>query len=166
MPLALVAAMAENRVIGRNNQLPWRLAADLQHFKALTMGKPIVMGRKTHESIGRPLPGRQNIVITRDPVYQAEGCTVVHSVSEALDAAGRDAEVMIMGGAELYRQTIDRADRLYLTLVKAEVDGDVWFPEIDPGQWCEIGRECHVADADNEYDYDFIVMDSIRRQPR
>jgi dihydrofolate reductase len=162
--MALIAAMAQNRVIGRNNQLPWRLSADLKHFKALTMGKPIVMGRRTHESIGRPLPGRQNIVVTRDPDYSAQGCTVVHSISQALDAAGPEAEVMIMGGAELYRQTIGQADQLYLTLVQADIEGDVWFPEIDPGQWHEIERQRHLADEHNEYDYDFIVMQRVRRQ--
>ncbi len=162
MAIALIAAMAENHVIGRDNQLPWRLSADLQHFRALTMGKPIVMGRKTRESIGRPLPGRHNIVITRDPDYRAEGYTVVHSIDAALEAAGHEHEVMIMGGAELYRQTIDQAGRLYLTLVKTRVEGDVRFPEIDATQWRETERVSAVADERNEYDYDFIVMERSR----
>jgi len=159
MRIALIAALAENRVIGRDNQLPWRISADLKHFKALTMGKPIVMGRKTWESIGRPLPGRKNIVVTRDPAYQAEGCQVVHSIERALDVAGGSDEVMIIGGAGLYQQVLGRADRLYLTRVKAEVDGDTWFPEIDPQQWHEVARESHTADENNEYDYDFVILE-------
>ena len=159
MQIALIAAMAQNRVIGRDNQLPWRISADLRRFKALTMGKPIVMGRKTWESIGRPLPGRTNIVITRDAGFQADGCRVVHSIEQALEVAAGHEQVMIIGGANLYQQMLGRADRLYLTLVKAEVDGDAWFPEFDQAEWREIGRESHGADADNEYDYEFITLE-------
>jgi len=162
MRIALVVAMAENRVIGRNNQLPWHIPADLRHFKTLTMGKPIIMGRKTYESIGRPLPGRDNIVITGDSRYQAEGCQVVHSIDQALEAAGDCEEAMIIGGADLYRQTLENAERLYLTLVKAEPEGDAWFPQIEPQQWCEIERDAHKADESNEYDYDFVVLDRTR----
>jgi dihydrofolate reductase len=162
MRIALIVAMAENRVIGRNNQLPWHIPADLGHFKTLTMGKPIIMGRKTHESIGRPLPGRDNIVITADRLYQAEGCQVVHSIDQALQAAGSCEEAMIIGGANLYRQTLKDAGRLYLTLVKAEPQGDAWFPEIEPQQWREIEREAHKADQNNKYDYDFVVLDRAR----
>ena len=159
MRIALIVAMAENRVIGRNNLLPWRIPADLRHFKALTLGKPVIMGRKTYESIGRPLPGRDNIVITADSGYQAEGCQVVHSVEQALEAAGSCEEAMIIGGANLYRQTLENADRLYLTLVKAEPEGDTWFPEIELQQWREIERQAHTADESNEYDYDFVVLE-------
>ena len=159
MRIALIVAMAENRVIGRNNQLPWRIPADLRHFKALTLGKPVIMGRKTYESIGRPLPGRDKIVITADSGYQAEGCQVVHSVEQALEAAGSCEEAMIIGGANLYRQTLENADRLYLTLVKAEPEGDTWFPEIELQQWREIERQAHTADESNEYDYDFVVLE-------
>jgi len=162
MRIALIVAMAENRVIGRNNQLPWRIPADLRHFKALTMGKPIIMGRKTYESIGRPLPGRDNIVITADSLYQAEGCQVVHSIDQALETAGGCEEAMIIGGANLYRQTFENAERLYLTLVKAEPEGDSWFPAIELQQWREIERETHKADERNEYDYDFVVLDRAR----
>jgi len=162
MRIALIVAMAENRVIGRNNQLPWRIPADLRHFKALTLGKPVIMGRKTYESIGRPLPGRDNIVITADSGYQAEGCQVVHSVEQALEAAGSCEEAMIIGGANLYRQTLENADRLYLTLVKAEPEGDTWFPEIELQQWREIERQAHTADESNEYDYDFVVLERAR----
>lgn len=162
MRIAIIVAMAENRVIGRNNQLPWRIPADLGHFKMLTMGKPIIMGRRTHESIGRPLPGRDNIVITADRDYQADGCQVVHSIDQALEVAGDCAEAMIIGGANLYRQTLEDADRLYLTLVKAEPQGDTWFPLIEAQQWREIERETHNADESNEYDYDFVVLDRAR----
>ncbi len=161
MKVSLIVAMAENRVIGRDNQLPWRLSADLQHFKALTMGKPIVMGRKTWESIGRPLPGRTNIVVTRDAGYQAEGCTVVHSVDQALEAAAGSDEVMVIGGANLYQQLLERADCLYLTLVKAAVEGDAWFPEFDMAQWREVGRESHSRDEKNEFDYEFVALERI-----
>lgn len=162
MRIALIAAMAENHVIGRNNQLPWRIPADLKHFKVLTMGKPIIMGRKTYESIGRPLPGRDNIVLTGDVTYRAEGCEVVHSIAQALQVAGAVEEAMIVGGSDLYRQTIGDADRLYLTLVKAEVEGDAWFPEIDSRQWREIKREAHRADDSNQYDYAFVVLERAR----
>ncbi len=161
MRVSLIAAMAENRVIGRDNELPWKLSADLQHFKKITMGKPVVMGRKTWESIGRPLPGRSNIVVTRDSDYKAEGCVVVHSIEQALQAAAGSEEVMIIGGAELYRQALERAQRLYLTLVKAEVSGNVLFPPIDAGHWREIDCESYSADADNEYDYDFMTFERI-----
>jgi len=158
MRISLIVALARNRVIGRDNQLPWRLSADLQHFKRLTMGKPIVMGRKTCESIGRPLPGRTNIVVTRDSSFSAAGCRVVHSIDEALVAAGGADEVMIMGGENLYSQLLPRADRLYLTEVQADVSGDAWFPEFDQTQWQELERESHRADEKNEFDYDFVVL--------
>ncbi|HHJ18122.1 MAG TPA: type 3 dihydrofolate reductase [Gammaproteobacteria bacterium] len=162
MRVALIAALAENRVIGRDNQLPWRVPADLKHFKALTMGKPIIMGRKTWESIGRPLPGRDNIVVTRDAGYRAEGCKVVHSVAEALQAAGDAGEAMIIGGANLYEQTLDVADRLYLTQIRAEVEGDARFPVIDMQAWREIERESHPADERNEFAYDFVVLERLQ----
>jgi len=159
MIISLIAAMSENRVIGRNNQLPWRLPADLKHFKALTIGKPIVMGRKTWESLGRPLPGRANIVITRNIGYQAEGCVVVHSVDQALEVATGSDEVMVIGGANLYQQLLDRADRLYLTLVKAHVEGDAWFPEFDSAMWHEVDRELHSCDDKNEFNYEFLILE-------
>ena len=159
MRVALIAALAENRVIGRDNRLPWRVPADLKHFRALTMGKPVIMGRKTWESIGRPLPGRDNIVVTRAAGYRAEGCRVVHSVSEALQAATGADEAMIIGGANLYEQTLDAADRLYLTQIRAEVEGDACFPEFDTQAWREIERESHPADERNEYAYDFVVLE-------
>ena len=159
--IALIAAMAENRVIGRANRLPWRLPADLRRFKSVTMGKPVIMGRKTYESIGTPLPGRSNIVVTRDPDYRAPGCQVVHSLEQALEAGAGHAEVMVIGGAELYRQALGRAERIYLTLVRAEVEGDALFPDIEPQQWRELERESHRADERNQYDYDFVTLQRV-----
>lgn len=159
--LSFVVAMARNGVIGRDNQLPWRLPADLRHFKAVTMGKPVVMGRRTYASIGRPLPGRTNIVVTRDSAYRAEGCRVVHSIEEALAAGGDAAEVMIIGGAELYRQLLPRADRIYLTRIEEDFSGDTYFPELDADRWQELAREQHAPDEQNPYPYSFILLESV-----
>ncbi len=163
--ISLIAALAENRVIGRNNTLPWRLPADLKHFRALTTGHPVILGRKNYESIGRPLPERTNIVVTRDRGYRAPGCVVVDSLDAAFAAAGDADEVFIIGGAELYAQTLGRADRLYLTLVHATVPGDTLFPEYDPGAWVEVTRERHEPDASHAYPYSFVTYDR-RRAPR
>lgn len=141
--LTLIAAVARNGVIGKDNALPWRLSGDLKRFKALTMGHPIVMGRKTWESLGRPLPGRSNIVITRDKDYRAEGAVVVQSVDAALAAAQDTAEVFVIGGAEIYQLTLPRAGRLQLTELDADFDGDVRFPEFDRNQWRTAFREDH-----------------------
>jgi len=151
--------MDRNNVIGKDNDLPWRLSADLKHFKAVTMGKPIVMGRKTHESIGRPLPGRKKIVMTRSSGYVAEGCTVVHSLDDAFQAAGDADEVMIMGGSAIYDQSLTRADRLYITEVNADVEGDVYFPEFNKSEWVEIERENYSADEKNNFDYSFVILE-------
>ena len=157
--ISLIAAMAENRVIGRENRLPWRLPADLQHFKALTLGKPIIMGRKTWESLPGLLPQRPHIVVTHDPQYRAEGCTVVNSIEAALEAAGDVPEVMIVGGAAFYEQMLSRANRLYLTLVHAQVEGDAFFPDYDETAWHEGSRERHGADEKNPYDYTFLTLE-------
>lgn len=159
MTLSFVVAMAQNRVIGRDNRLPWHLPADLRHFKRITLGKPVLMGRKTYESIGRPLPGRTNIVITRNTRYSAPGCRAVHSITEALDAADPAGEVMVIGGASLFEQILGRAERIYLTLVHADAQGDVRFPEIDPGEWQEVQREDHPADENNTLPYSFILLE-------
>lgn len=153
--IILIAARARNGVIGRDNGLPWRLKADLARFKRMTMGHPIVMGRKTWESLGRPLPGRRNLVVTRDPGYIAEGAEVFASPQAAVAAANTDA-VYVIGGAEIYRQLLDHADRLVLTEVDADVEGDAHFANFDPAQFVEVSREAHLADADNEYDYAFV----------
>ena len=154
-PLALIAALARNRVIGRDNRLPWHLPADLRFFKQTTMGKPLLMGRRTWESIGRPLPGRRMIVLSRDPDHQASGCTVARSLDEALDVAGAVPEIMVIGGATLYQQTLLRADRLYLTLVDADVPGDAWFPEWNERDWRLVWEEAHPADAKHAWPYRF-----------
>jgi dihydrofolate reductase len=135
MHISLVAAMAANRVIGKDGQMPWHLPQELQHFKAITMGKPIVMGRRTFESIGRPLPGRHNIVITRTPTGVDADVTLVTSVDDAIAAAGQADELMVIGGGEVYRQFLPIATSLYLTEIDLDIEGDTWFPEYDPEQW-------------------------------
>jgi dihydrofolate reductase len=142
---ALVAALARNRVIGIGNRLPWRLPEDLARFKRLTMGAPVIMGRKTRESIGRPLPGRRNIVVTRARDTSWEGCVVARSLDAALAAADDAAVAFVIGGAELYAQALPRADRLYLTLIDADYAGDAWFPEFDAAAWREVARESGVS---------------------
>jgi dihydrofolate reductase len=143
---SLIVAVADNGVIGRDNALPWHLPEDLRRFKRITMGKPIVMGRKTFESIGKPLPGRQNVVVSRDANYQREGVTVVNSVDAALAAAGAAEEVMVIGGADLFRLFLPRAQRVYLTRVHGNVPGDVYWPPLDETQWCRSAAEPHPAD--------------------
>lgn len=160
MMISLVVAMAQSRVIGRNNALPWRLSADLKRFRRITMGHPIVMGRKTFESIGRPLDGRKNIVITRNPDFHPEGMTVAGSIDEAL-AAANDDEVMIIGGADIYAQTLSRADRIHLTLIHADFEGDAYFPEIDATVWKETSREDVAPGVDAEFGYSFITLDRL-----
>jgi dihydrofolate reductase len=161
MKLSIVVAMCRNRVIGRDNAMPWHLPADLGHFKKITMGKPIVMGRKTFESIGRPLPGRHNIVITRDAAYAVEGCTVVNSVDAALEAAGDAGEVMVVGGANLYEQLLPRVDTIHLTEIHAEPEGDTFFPEINDSEWREVEREDFSADDKNPHDYSFVKLERV-----
>lgn len=139
--ISLVAAMARNRVIGAGGRMPWHLPEDLKRFKKLTMGAPLIMGRKTHDSIGGPLPGRRNIVVTRRPGAIFRGCEVAHSLDEALALAGDAPEVFVIGGAELYRAALPRAERLYLTRIDAEYPGDTVFPEFDPADWRETARE-------------------------
>ena len=161
MKISIVVAMAENRVIGRDNGLPWHLPADLRHFKTITMGKPIIMGRKTWESIGRPLPGRTNIVVTRAADYTADGCVVVHSIDEALAAAAGFEEAMVIGGAEFYRQVLPQASTLYLTLVHDTFEGDTFFPELDMQQWQEIERQDFHADGNNPHAHSFIRLERV-----
>ncbi|AVG16019.1 diacylglycerol kinase [Chromobacterium vaccinii] len=143
--LTLVAAMAANRTIGVDNQLPWRLPEDLKHFKATTLGKPVIMGRKTWDSIGRPLPGRRNIVVTRQADWRADGAEAAHSLEEALALAGAVEEACLIGGADLYRQALALADRLCLTEIARDYDGDAHFPVFDPDDWREASREAAVS---------------------
>ena len=145
--LTLIAAVARNGIIGRDNQLPWKLSEDLKHFKALTMGHPMIMGRKTWESLPGKLPGRPHIVVTRNPDYVAEGATVATSLHAAVTAAGNTDEVFVIGGAELYSQAFDFADRLQLTEIDADFEGDAYFPNWDRSRWHETSREAHQTDA-------------------
>jgi len=161
MKISLIAAMADNRVIGIENRLPWSLPADMKWFRQNTLGKPIIMGRKTFDSIGKALPGRKNIVVTRDMKFSADGCDVVHDIETGLGLVSDVDEVMIIGGASFYKQTLCKADRLYLTLVHAEIEGDAWFPNIDFSNWTEISRETHEADEKNEFNYSFVIFDRI-----
>jgi dihydrofolate reductase len=154
--LSLIVAMDDNRLIGNKNKLPWHLPADLAFFKRTTMGKPIVMGRKTFESIGKPLPGRRNIVITRDDTFSAAGCEVANSIEAAMSLTKDDDEVMLIGGASLYEQTIARATQLYITRIHQSFEGDTWFPEIDLSEWKAVNREDFDADHSNQYAYSFI----------
>ncbi len=161
MKLAIIVAMDKQGLIGKENDLPWKLSADLQYFRKVTMGKPLIMGRNTHESIGRPLPGRKNIIVTTNKDYQAEGCFVVQSLEQAFIACGDAEEAMVMGGASLYEQLLPQADKLYLTHVHAELEGDTWFPKWEKSSWQEINREDHPADEKNQYSYSFVVYERI-----
>jgi dihydrofolate reductase len=165
MKLALIVATDQQGLIGRDNDLPWKLSADLQYFKKVTMGKPIIMGRNTYESIGRPLPGRKNIIVTKDQKYTAEGCFLVHSIKEALMECKDVNEAIVMGGASLYKQFLPKADKLYLTLVHANLKGDTWFPEWYSDEWTEISHEDHLADDKNEYPYSFIIYEKKSVHP-
>ena len=154
--LSLIVAMDENRLIGNDNQLPWRLPADLAFFKRTTMGKPIIMGRKTFDSIGRPLPGRRNIVITRDPEFSAEGCEVVHSIEAALAGCSEHDELMLIGGATLYEQTLDQVSCLYVTRIHHSFSGDTWFPEFDVKHWKISEQQDFDPDQSNAFAYSFV----------
>lgn len=151
--ISIISAMARNRVIGIENRLPWHLPEDLRHFKALTLGHHIIMGRKTYESIGRPLPGRITVIVTRDPGYRVEGCITAHSVQEAIAACGDDVEVFFVGGAELYGQVLALADRLHLTEIQADFEGDAHFPDFDRSQWREVARERHRSEGGLDYHF-------------
>jgi dihydrofolate reductase len=154
--ISLIAAMTRNRVIGEANTMPWHLPADLKHFKQVTMAKPIIMGRKTFESIGRPLPGRNNIVVTRDKGFTGNSIKVVAGIEQAIYAAGPVDEVMVIGGAQIYRQFLTRADRLYLTLIDTEVSGDAFFPDINPDEWRLTDSSCYAADDENPFNLQFV----------
>ncbi|MGC9456969.1 MAG: type 3 dihydrofolate reductase [Halothiobacillaceae bacterium] len=159
MHISLISALTEDNVIGDGNRLPWHLPADLKRFKALTMGKPIVMGRRTYESIGRLLPGRRTIIISRNSDFRVEGAEVVHGLDEALDAADGAPEVMICGGADIYFQFLPRADRMYLTLVHASIAGDAHFPAFSRQEWETVEETHHAADADNPHAYSFLTLE-------
>lgn len=168
--LSIIVAVAKNLAIGKDNKLLWHLPEDLKYFKRITMGKPIIMGRKTFESIGRPLPGRLNIVVTRQPEWQQDGVKVVHSIDEAITLAEAQAtidgidELMVIGGAELYKTALPKASRIYLTKVDADIEGDTFFPTLDISEWTEMSRESFLASDGNPYNYDFCVLDKISNE--
>ncbi|MDB2384505.1 dihydrofolate reductase [Endozoicomonas sp.] len=167
MKIAMIAAVAENNAIGINNKMPWYLPGDLRYFKAVTMGKPIIMGRKTFESLGKPLPGRTNIVITRDQQYNHDGVRVVHSLEDALSLAESIAmidgvsELMVIGGAEIYRQALPKAERLYLTRVYQRFEGDAFFPEFDERNWTEVTRKDQTTEDEQQLTYSYLILDKI-----
>ncbi|MBX2805614.1 MAG: dihydrofolate reductase [Hyphomicrobiales bacterium] len=165
--MALVVAVAENNIIGRNGRLPWRIPSELQHFKRITMGKPVIMGRKTFQSLKNPLPGRDNIVVTRDPGFSADGALVASTLDEAIKMAGKcaqargAAEIMVIGGAQIYDAALAVAQRLYLTRVHAAVEGDTRLPPLDPSQWRERERVAFKAGLNDDYGYSLTIIDRI-----
>ena len=159
MIISLIVAMGRNKVIGRNNSLPWYLPADMKRFKEITTGKPVIMGRKTFESIKKPLPNRINIIVTHDVNYKAEGCMIAHSVEEALKAAEGKDEVMVIGGSKIYEQFLPIANKIYLTVIDEDFDGDTFFPEYKKEDWKEVSREEHKEDEQNWYDYVYITSE-------
>lgn len=165
MRISLIAAVAQNRIIGRDGGLPWHLPGDLKHFKTLTFGKPVVMGRKTFQSIGRPLPGRPNVVVSRGGMFRPEGVALCATLDDALDDAERMAyeigadEIMVIGGERIYRDTLSVADRIYLTEVLCEPDGNAFFPEIDMARWVETVREDGQQSEGDDHDYNFVILD-------
>uniref|UniRef100_E6QX68 dihydrofolate reductase n=1 Tax=mine drainage metagenome TaxID=410659 RepID=E6QX68_9ZZZZ len=155
--LSLIAAVAQNGVIGIRNTLPWRLPEDLRYFKQLTLGHPIIMGRKTYESLGRPLPNRTNIILTRDMLFQTENCLIAHDIPEAISLCAEEDEIFVIGGAQIYQQAMSYAQRLYLTEVKLDIaEGDAWFPEVDTRLWHEISRQTH---HNEQCHYAFVVYE-------
>jgi len=154
--LAIIVAMAKNRTIGINNTLPWRIPADMQHFKRLTMGHHLIMGRKTFESIGRPLPGRTTVVVSRDRSLRIDGCIVAHSLPDALANCASDPQVFVVGGADIYAQALGLADTLYITEIQRDVIGDAWFPEFDRSEWLEASREIHRQETPEPLEYHFV----------
>ena len=164
MKISLIVAMASNRVIGRDGQMPWHLSADLQRFKQITLGSPILMGRKTYEAIGRPLPGRQNLIISRNADYQAPGCRVFDDMQTALQAVAAADELFVIGGATLYEALLPYADYLYLTVIDKAFAGDTYFPQIDPAAWQSISREDINNDPSVDFSYSFLKLQHSQKQ--
>lgn len=161
MKISIIAAVSENGVIGKDGEIPWYLPSDLKHFKELTTGHHIIMGRKTYESIGKPLPDRTNVIVTRQQDYKTEGVEVVHSLDAALELVERsgNTQCFIIGGGEIFRQAMDKVNKIYLTRVHTKTEGDTYFPELDPLIWKEVSREQNLADEKNPYPYDFVVYE-------
>lgn len=160
--VSLISAVADNGVIGKRNALPWYLPADLKHFKDVTMGKPIIMGRTTYESIGRPLPGRINIVLSSRTGFTAPGCEVVHTVAEALRAVQGATEVMVIGGGAIYKEFLPLAEKMYLTEVHREIEGDIYFPDFNKTEWREISRQDFGSDGKNPCAYSFTTLERFK----
>jgi dihydrofolate reductase len=165
MTISAILAMSKNRVIGKDNQIPWHLSADLKYFKRTTLNHHIIMGRKTFLSIGNPLPKRTNVVLTRNPFFIASNVLVATSIEEGLQLArdNGEEETFIIGGGEIYRQSMPYLDKIYLTLIEVEVEGDVFFPELDESQWQLVSEEAHKADDKNEYNYSFLIYERIQQ---
>ncbi|MGD8744170.1 MAG: dihydrofolate reductase [Candidatus Woesebacteria bacterium] len=161
MIVSLIAAVSENYVIGNKGKIPWNLPADLKRFKKITMGHHIIMGRETFESIGKPLPGRKNIVVSRNKKYEAEGCRVVHSLKDALEIAktNKEDEVFVIGGEQIYSLALPRADKIYLTKVKKNYEGDTFFPEMDMNNWKVTSKESFKSNGDNPLAFEFIIYE-------
>jgi dihydrofolate reductase len=158
--LSLIVAMDKNQLIGNRNQLPWHLSEDLKRFKAITMGKPVIMGRKTFESIGRPLPGRRNIIISRNPVFRIKGCETARNLIHAIELTAESDEAVIIGGRQIYQEALTLVDRMYLTLIEYEFDGDAWFPPFNEVEWNLIASETHECRSDDiSFTYRFKVLD-------
>jgi dihydrofolate reductase len=160
MKVSIVVAISENHVIGKDNKLLWHIPNDLKHFKEITTGHTIIMGRKTYDSVGKPLPKRRNIIITRQPIT-IEGCEVVSSIESALALCAGHDEVFIVGGAEIYKQSLNLTDRIYLTIIHKEFEGDSFFPEISKVEWIEVSREDYQPDAKNPIAYSFITLEHV-----
>lgn len=161
MSISIIVAMAKNRTIGVNNTLPWRCPEDLKHFKALTMGHHMIMGRKTFDSIGKPLPGRTTVVVTRDTELKIEGCLMAHSLLEALAACAGDSQIFIVGGAQIYAQAMHLADTLHITEIQQEVEGDAYFPNFDESVWQEVSREIRTQVSPQPLEYHFVTYRSV-----
>jgi dihydrofolate reductase len=161
MNLSIIVALSENNVVGINNQLPWHLSADLKRLKSITMGHHLIMGRKTFESIGKPLPGRTNVIITHNKEYKAEGAVVVSSVKEALETAKNDSEAFIFGGGEVFKETLPMVNKIYMTKIHQTFNGDTFFPELKSNEWKETFREEHQPDEKNQYRYSFINLERV-----
>ncbi|HLF66876.1 MAG TPA: type 3 dihydrofolate reductase [Gammaproteobacteria bacterium] len=159
--ISLIAAMSLEHAIGKENRMPWHLPADLKHFKAITLNKPVIMGRRTFESIGKALPLRTNIVITQHAHLVAPGCIITHSFTEAIRCAGEAEEIMVIGGGQLYQEAIKTAKRMYLTLIDINVHGDTFFPKWHKEEWQEVSRQVFEKDLENPYDYTFVVLERV-----
>lgn len=157
--ISIIVALSENNVVGLKNQLPWKLSADLKRVKALTMGHHIIMGRKTYESIGKPLPGRTNVIITRNNDFKAEGCVIANSLEHALQIAANDTEVFIFGGGEIFRDALGLVSKIYMTRVHTKIEGDTHFPDVEPSEWKITQLEEFKADEKNEFDYSFLTLE-------